>query len=146
MVKLVNVIFIFFLINSCEPTNLGSTVGPCVHTFEEPVLTIKSVSSTVTGNAISSVEIFEIKIDSLSGYPASLIDEISNNISVKDSILICTIPCGFGIMEGLYEISISANGYRDLTLSTLAKYDELNGGCPSSSSGGQSISFSLSPE
>jgi hypothetical protein len=75
-----------------------------------------------------------------------LTDEISNNISVEDSILICTIPCGFGTMEGVYEISISADGYRDLTLSTLAKYDELKGGCPSSSSGGHSIGFSLYPE
>jgi|AntRauTorcE11897_2_1112592.scaffolds.fasta_scaffold40294_2 hypothetical protein len=144
MVKLLQYSFIVLLIYSCEPT--GSSIGPCVHTYEEPVLTIQSVSSAETGNKISTLEIFNVKIDNVSGNPASLIDEVSENISVEDSILICTIPCGFGTMEGTYEFAVKADGFKDSIIYKSAQYNKLEGGCPSSSSDGTKISFSLIPE
>ncbi len=129
-----------FLI-SCQ-----SNIGPCVHNYKDPILTIQSVNSAENGDEINSVRISEIKIDNVSRRLSSFDDDISNNISVDDSLLICTISCGFGIEAGIYEISFSADGYRDSTISTTAKYNKSKGGCPSSSSDGTKISFSLNPQ
>ena len=123
-----------------------SNIGPCIHNYEDPILTIQSVYSAENGDEINIVKISDVKIDNVSRALSSFDNDVSNNIVVDDSLLICTIPCGFGIEVGTYEISFSADGYRDSTISTTAKYNKSKGGCPSSSSDGTKRSFSLSPQ
>lgn len=116
------------------------------HVYEEPIFTIQSVNSSKTGINISLVEIFDVKVDSVSRNPAFLIDESSENIFVEGSILICTIPCGFGTFEGTYQFSVKADGFKASIITKSARYNQLKGGCPSSSSDGTKMSFSLNPE
>ena len=130
-----------FTVVSCSL--FESDYGPCIHNFEDPVLVIASVTSAEDDSTIEEVIISKVSIDSNLISTQDLVLEFSENIILKDSVLTCTIPCGFGTNEGLYELTFSAQGYFDLTLSTLAEYNNINGGCPSSSSGSHLLGFSL---
>lgn len=109
-------------------------------------LQIQSVNSAETGDEVSSLEIFDVKIDSVNGEPAFFIQDVSENITVEDSILVCTLPCGFGTHEGTYQFAVNADGFKVTVITKNAKYNKLKGGCPSSSSDGTKISFSLNPQ
>jgi hypothetical protein len=126
---------------SCSPRE--NYVGPCVHMFGDPILTIESVSSTENGAPISTINLFDIKIDNVSRNPLFLAQEMSENITVVDSVLNCTIPCGFGTEDGTYQFTVSAEGFSDSTFTILSEYNTFVGGCPSSSSDGTRMSFSL---
>ena len=143
-----NKIYLFlafaFMMTSCKPE--GSTVGPCVHIYEEPILTIESVTSAGTGVEISSVSIFEVMIDSISVTPAELTHEISENVTLKDSAIVCYVPCAFGTQAGFYQFSVSAQGHQESSLNTTAEYKTSEGGCPSRSDDGEKISFTLQAE
>jgi hypothetical protein len=139
MKKILPYLFIMFCIIACEPQN----IGPCVHIYEEPILTIESISGGVDGNEISQAYIYNIKIDSAKRDPVLITGEASKNISVEDSVIVCSVPCGFGTEDGEYQFSVTADGYPDTTITSNAKYGKSKGGCPSSSSEGIKISFSL---
>lgn len=121
-------------------------MGPCVHIYEDPVLTIQSVTSNETGDAISPIFIHELKLDSMGMDILFMMSGITKNLTFSDSLVTCTVPCGFGTEEGVYELTISAEGYNDSTVSTQAKYRNSKGGCPSSSSGSARFSFTLTLE
>ncbi|MEQ9092441.1 MAG: hypothetical protein RIE52_15210 [Balneola sp.] len=132
------------IVTSCSI--FESDNGPCIHSYDEPVLEITSAISAEDDSPIEEVVISEVTIDSVLFSVQDLTLEFSENIIVKDSVLICSIPCGFGTNEGIYELTFSAQGYFDLTISTLAEYDNKKGGCPSSSSGSHHLGFSLYPK
>lgn len=135
-------LFLFLpLLLACEPQ-----MGPCVHIYEDPILTIQTVTSEETGDAISPLIIDELKLDSNEIDIVFMMGGITKNLTFSDSLLICTVPCGFGTEEGTYEMTVSADGYNDSTVSTQAKYENSESGCPGSSSEGSQISFTLTPE
>ena len=141
MIKPFKYILLALLISACEPT-----IGPCVHINEEPILSIQSVHSIDAQTDISSIVIFDVFIDGVSISPSFFIDDLSENISVEDSLITCSIPCGFGTMEGTYLFSVTADGYQESTITQNVAYGTSGGSCPSSSSNGTKISFSLIPE
>jgi len=141
MIRFLKYSFIILMISSCEPP--GTNVGPCVHIFEEPILTIQSVNSAETGNLISTIEIFDVTIDDIDRDATFLTQEMSENITIEDSVFICSIPCGFGTLEGTYQFSVKSEGFQDTVISENATYNKSEGSCPSSSSDGAKINFSL---
>lgn len=114
-----------------------------MHIYDEPILIIESITDEVNGHTISQAYIYNIKIDGTKRDLVFLTGEVSNNISVEDSVIVCSVPCGFGTEGGEYQFSVSADGYEDTTITRDAKYGESQGGCPSKSSGGTRISFNL---
>jgi len=144
MTKFFQCSFVFLMISSCEPP--GSGLGPCVHIFEEPILTIQSVNSAETGNSLSTIVLFEVTIDGIGRDATYLTQEMSENITIEDSVLICSIPCGFGTLEGIYQFSVKSEGFKDTLITENATYNKSEGGCPSSSSEGSKITFSLHSE
>ena len=127
----------------CDKTKDGST-GPCLHTYEDPVIHIDSVINAQTGQQILAFKILNVTRDGYKEQPF-LLKIISYNVVLYDSALVCNTPCGFGTGEGSYALWVSASGYRDTTISVKAKYAIFKGGCPSSNSGGTQFSFRLQP-
>ena len=115
-------------------------IGPCVHTYEEPVLNILSISGDES-TAITQANIYSISIDGNHRDPSFLIMESSNNVTISDTTLICTVPCGFGTASGQYQFTIVSEGYEPKSITVNADYEVFKGGCPSSNSKGTRINI-----
>ena len=126
--------------------SIDTVRGPCVHTYEDPIIHIDRVTDIVTGSSIRAFQITSALIDTFDVDLALLKTSAFYNVVLFDSVLICNTPCGFGTSGGTYTLSISAPNYKDTTIVIQAKYAVFNGGCPSSNSGGTVFNFQLSPK
>ena len=130
---------------SCEQNESG-IAGPCVHNYEDPILTIKSIEDAESGEQIPRITINEVFIDSVRKDVSSLVRESSQNVTLQDSSILCDVPCGFGTETGRYEFTVHASGYEDTTMTKEnIRYENFDGGCPSSNSGSTIISFTMEP-
>ena len=119
-------------------------VGACLHTFEDPVLTIVRVEgSSVLLNSVTISDVV-IALQPV-GNLGSLTVTPAQGISLGNGELRCDIPCGFGVLEGRYEFTVKAPGYLDQRVTTMASYSRFDGGCPSSNSGSTELTLSLAP-
>jgi hypothetical protein len=123
--------------------NGDPTIGPCEHKYLDPVLEITNVSDEQSGQAITAFKITAVEIEDRSNDLHQLINNVSFNIVWYDSVLYCNPPCGFGFEDGDYRLKISAIGYRDTTAAIDAQYQNIKGGCPSSSSGSTVVSIKM---
>lgn len=126
----------------CTDLKDGGGVGPCVHVYEEPILNVVSVTNSASGQQILAFQIVNATLDGRKLDPFQLKIE-SYNVAAYDSLLVCNVPCGFGVGDGTYALRVRAPGYRDTTLNVTASYAINKGGCPSSSSGGTRFTFQL---
>lgn len=128
---------------SCEQ-NEGTLAGPCVHNYEDPILAISSVEDAESGEQIPRITVDKVFIDSIRTDISSLVRESSQNVTIQDSSILCEVPCGFGTLDGHYKFSVHASGYEDTTVTQEnVRYENFDGGCPSSSSGSTTMSFTL---
>ncbi|HSW04955.1 hypothetical protein [Aquabacterium sp.] len=134
------------LVASCggSSSSPDATAGPCVQIASEPVLTIVSAKDGVSGVAIDEVSIGDIKVD---GYPVlvELMPHLSPTAKVVDGRIQCRLTCAFGETTGQYTATVTANGYRPLSLSITANYSSSVGNCPNTVSGGTRASIALQP-
>jgi hypothetical protein len=120
------------------------SVGACVHTFEDPVLSIVRVEgSSVLLNSVTISDVV-IALQPV-GNLGSLTTPPALGISIVNGELRCDVPCGFGVAEGQYEFTVKAPGYLDQRVTTMASYSRFDGGCPSSNSGRTELTVSLAP-
>jgi len=138
-------ILLLVFVTSCS-TPGGNGIGPCVHTYEDPVIHVNQVTDLVKGQAIGAFKVTSALRDTFTVDAIILKGYVAYNAVVFDSVLICNTPCGFGIDEGTYTLSISAPNYRDTTIVVQAKYAVFKGGCPSSNSGGTIVNFQMQPQ
>ena len=120
--------------------------GPCVDTYEEPVLIIEDVVDEASNDSIDEVEIWNIQHD---GSTAQYSDQAELGMSEhpEDSERqICTPICGFGAAAGHWSFTVDADGYATKEASFDAEYEEFHGGCPSVYDGGTRVELSLTPE
>jgi len=121
------------------------SVGACDHTYEDPVLTIVRVEGSnavsLTSVTISDVVVAFRPVGDLS----SLTAPPAFGLSLVNGELRCDIPCGVGVVEGRYEFTVKAPGYRDQRVTAMASYPRFEGGCPSRNSGSTEISVLLEP-
>lgn len=137
-----SIILMLTLLVGCK---VGETLGPCLHTYEDPVLHIQSVTNAQTGQSVQALDIVQVL---LNGQKQDLhfVTAVSFNVVVMDSTLLCGLPCGFGTEPGVYTLTVAARGCRDTTVSLAASYAVFKGGCPSSNSGGSQYSFQMEPQ
>ncbi len=128
---------------SCSK-NIG---GPCIHTFEDPLLVVWSAQDIETGAAIDSLDIVRIRINGMAiTDPDYLIAGIpSFNVMPIDAGIRCRVKCGFAGSEGQYDFDVEAEGYQSRTMTVDARYATFRGGCPSSNSGSVLLSVFLNP-
>lgn len=141
MKRNVVVILLSFALWSCEKPK-DATVGPCVHTYEDPVLHVESVTNAQNNQLVPAIRILEVTRNGIRQQPGYL-RIISYNAVAFDTTLVCNVPCGFGTDEGAYTLRVSAPGYRDTVIAVNGKYAVFKGGCPSSNSGGTKFSFQM---
>ena len=67
------------------------------------------------------------------------------NLEIKDNKLICSVPCGFGTTEGLWQLYVSAAGFVEQHVSVQAGYAIFQGGCPSYNDKGTRLSITMQP-
>jgi len=131
---------------SCEQ-NEGGLAGPCVHNYEDPILAIKTIEDAESGEQIPRITINEVFIDSVRKDASSLVRESSQNVTIQDSSILCNVPCGFGTEAGRYQFTVHASGYEDTTMTQKnVRYENFDGGCPSSNSGSTTMSFTIEPK
>lgn len=125
----------FISLISCDSGN----VGPCEHTYKEPILHITSIRDTDNNKHLSFVKLRYLKVNghSISGYYS-----LGKSYSVvsNDSIFYCNVPFGFVIENGNYEFVIDADGYPSKKIAIdSVNYAILDGGCPSYNDGGKRV-------
>lgn len=134
------------LITLMNCRGIDNRVGPCVHTYNEPVLNIDRVVDSQTGAPIQKVKISSLTVDNVEQNPAWVIAGVAKNITIQDSSLFGQPPFGFGTNDGIYQFFIQATGYRDTLVCQLANYQTFKGGCPSFNDDGTHITVKMRPE
>jgi hypothetical protein len=135
-------LLVCILCSACEE-NAPSIMGPCEHSYLDPIIEITRVSNAKTGQPISAFKITSVEIEGNQIDLHHLIHGESYNSVLYDSTVYCSIPCGFGTQDGEYKLLVSAVGYQDTAIIFNADYKKFEGGCPSSSSGSTTISFEM---
>jgi len=140
--------FFIILVTSmgCNPfvDEYDSGIGPCVHNYKEPILTIASIADQLSGAQIDSVFISSITTNGFD-QDFKTIEKMANISMTQDSSLKCITPFALGFEAGDYHITISAIGYSDSLFSIHAEYETFEGGCPSFSDDGTHIELTLMP-
>ena len=134
--KYILIIIVILCFLSCNEDN---GIGPCVHTYKEPILNITSLRDTVNYNHPRFIILRELKINGSKQFGANPLLE-SYAIVADDSIFYCNIPFGFGVKEGKYEFIIEAEGFqpKQITIENVS-YSVFEGGCPSYNDGGKRV-------
>ncbi len=122
-----------------------NTVGPCIHQYQDPILTIEEVRDAQTNESLESVVLTEFSIDGAAIQTEMLVAEFANNVEQKGDSLLCTIPCAFGTQAGHYEFIVLTSGYVAKAVSFDLEYEEFEGGCPSYNRGGAEEEIALEP-
>jgi hypothetical protein len=133
------IIIVIFCFHSCDYQN---GFGPCIHTYEEPILHITAIRDTVNNVNIRFV-LRELKINNSMQYGAYHMIPSYSMVS-DDSIFYCNVPFGFGVENGKYQFIIEAEGYqpKHFTIESV-DYSVFKGGCPSYNDGGKRITLYL---
>jgi hypothetical protein len=123
-------------------------VGPCVHEFRDPVLNITSANSAADDARIGILVISNVTFNSSAVDLPMLFQEGTlqlTNLEFKDNKLICSVPCGFGTTEGLWQFDVSAAGFVEQHVSVQAGYAIFQGGCPSYNDNGTRLKITMQP-
>ncbi len=131
------ILAVCFFLSCSKDDNDG--IGPCVHTYNEPILNVSSINDTLNNISLQFVKLYDLKIN---GFKTLGLNAISTSYSIVsgDSIFYCNVPFGFGVEEGKYEFIIEADGYnpKKITIENV-NYSIFEGGCPSYNDGGTQI-------
>jgi hypothetical protein len=114
-------------------------IGPCVHTYKEPILHITSIRDSSTNEFINFVKLRNLEINGSKQFGSFLLQK-SYSIVAGDSLFYCNVPFGFGIDNGTYEFTLEAEGYppKRVKIEDVG-YSILEGGCPSYNDGGKRV-------
>ncbi|MGQ0642771.1 MAG: hypothetical protein ACT4P6_18665 [Gemmatimonadaceae bacterium] len=88
----------------------------------------------------------DVRISGLSFMPPALVDPQRAPVrqaTIEGDVVRCVVICGFGSTEGLYELTVTAPGYRPRMLSFTAQYSTVESGCPTLVRGGFKLSTTL---
>jgi len=135
------IVIAFLSFYSCEDEK--NLVGPCEHTYNEPILNITSIRDTINNKYPTFVILRELKIN---GNPQSIPLILSNSYSVvaNDSVYYCNVPFGFGVEDGTYQFIIEAEGFQPKLINIEnVNYSIFKGGCPSYNDGGKRVEINI---
>jgi len=125
----------------CRDTGMA----PCLHTYDDPVLTVSSAVDTESWENIPQIRLRGIRINGIPTHPEAVSRRGAFNVSVDDDALLCDAPCGFGTVEGVYDFSARAPAYEWTRFRTVARYHTFVPGCPSRDADGDSVAVELTP-
>ena len=122
----------------------AETNGPCVHTYDDPLIHITRATDAATGAAIPTVWLSAFTLGGMVTGPQPLLaGSPAFGVTPEGQVLRCDPGCGFGTSEGVYRFSAAAPGYLTATVEVNARYSRFDGGCPSSNSGSTRLDVRL---
>jgi hypothetical protein len=127
-----------FLLSSCK-----SVSGPCIHTYRSPIVEVESAFVIGTNEPVTELVIHGVTLDGDSVELRNLATPPAHGVVLRDDVLVCTIPCGFGIQAGHYSILLEGGGQPTRFIDVDARYRVFHGGCPSYNDGGTAITVDL---
>ena len=149
LAKILTLAAFSLLASACEE----ATEGPCVHFNSDPILIVTNAVDLDTGTPVDSLLLDSIRVNNYRPPIANLArlegprtDSLSYGVDTADGRIICTLPFALAGDEGVYELWINTPGYRDTMIAVAAEFATVEGGCPSSSSGGTVVSIGLRRE
>ena len=140
---------ILTFIVACQGDDDNEDVGGgiCVHEYEDPLVTIASAQEANTQFPLSQIHIDNIRLEgnliNLNNFSQENITNLSLDPDGNGGY--CTIPCAFLEGEGQVSFNVSANGYQTRTITFEGEYENLEGSCPSFSSGGVMLNLEFTP-
>lgn len=138
-------VLVVLLLGACS----SDAVGPCDVRYEDPLLTIAQVADSKTGAPLPQVFVRNVRYNgaALGDLRVLAAPWPGRGVSLTGSDLQCTVACGFGTQEGVYEMTIHRPAYRDTTLSVDARYQGSRGAgeCRVIVSGGVRLNLRLTP-
>lgn len=133
------------LLGACS----SNAVGPCDVRYEDPLLTIAQVADSRTGALLPQVLVRDVRFNGTGLGDLRMLAEPwpGRGVAATGSDLQCTVACGFGTQEGVYEMTIHRPAYRDTTLTIDARYQSSRGAgeCRVVVSGGVRLHLRLTP-
>ena len=120
--------------------------GPCYHEFKSPILEFESATIAGSGASIATLRILGVSYRGADLDLADLAAGPSFGLTLEDNVLICTVPCGLGTMDGRYIVSVSGDGVLSQSVIVDARYEHEWGNCPSFSEGPTGVSLVFSEQ
>jgi hypothetical protein len=117
-------------------------VGPCIHTYRDPVLVITAATDSATGRPIAPLFLTRLTVDGQAQVVGHVLTTAFRARSQGDTI-VCDVPCGFGTNEGRYGFIASATAYASRPVTVDARFASFDGGCPSFNAGSTEMSVLL---
>jgi len=112
--------------------------------FEDPVLAVDLGRTAPLRPSVLALTAFR-----LDGRPFSPSSQWAGGpayrVTVRADTVLCEVPCGFGFQEGRYELVATVPGFLPADLTVEARYDDFDGGCPSSNAGSTRVTVDLTP-
>ncbi len=135
---------------ACGPNsdNEEALAGPCVVLHRESVVHLDAASGSQSGAVIGDLEITGLAVNdqTVSELELELLATAGSNISASGDSLFCTLPCQFGIEEGTWTFTATADGYLPTEQSLVASYGVFEGGCPAYYDEGSHFEIQLDEE
>ena len=120
-------------------------VGACEHVFKDPVLAVQLNAVGASRPGTPALTGFQLNGRSQPPTP-DWTNAPAYRVQIRGDTLFCQATCGFSFNEGGYQFTASADGFAPRPVAVDARYQEFDGGCPSSSQGSTRITLTLTPE
>ena len=125
----------------CDPA-----LGPCSHSYREPILHVSRVTNAATGQPLATVFLDSLTYQGAAGGEVSWFqDSPVIGVSLEGDRVRCDLACAFGSQTGVYRFRLSASGYHSKRLEVTADFGVFHGGCPSWNDEGTRITAVLLP-
>ena len=122
----------------------GWMAGPCEHVFKDPVLVVQLDVVGPLRPGIVALTDFRLNERSQPS-PAYWTGAPAYRAQIQGDTLFCQATCGFSFDEGRYQFNASATGFDPRPVAVDARYQDFDGGCPSSNRGSTRITVTLTP-
>ena len=129
--------------SGCTGDDDEGIAGPCYHENLSPVVEVASVTDRATGEELDAFRITQVTIAGRAWPLAEFTRAPSYGVELAGDVLACTVPCGFGKVEGSYVVVVSAAGYLPEAIAFDARYADCWGECPSFCEGPTMITVAL---
>lgn len=119
----------------------------CAIRAAEPLVTIEQVTDSASGAPVPVVLLRDVRYGGFPPLPAEVLVAPERapvrQATVEGDAVRCVVSCGFGSLEGTYEATLHAPGYRPRTIGFVAQYRQLDAGCPRRQRGGVRLRVAL---
>lgn len=121
-------------------------MGFCYAIYRDPLITVAEVKDATSGGLVAQVRIRDVVYRGHRVSARWLVEVTPpvKGVTVEGEDLRCDVPCGFAGDEGDYQLTIHHVDYKDTTFALNAGYREVDGGCPTTSSGGTVLRLRMS--